>query len=211
MRGELGIDSSQIVLGAVGRLEPQKRFDLLIDAFAQLLQRRPHLRLLIAGEGSQAVSMQRLIRQRGLEPVCRLLGHCPQMRRTYQAFDVMVQASDYEGTPTVVVEAMALRIPVVATAVGGTGQLLQHETHGLLVPRRDTAALCRAIERTLDDPAATRQRVTAARIHVEQHLSFVQRTRRLERIYAQLVRDGCLSCHRLAAEEAGCEAGPVAV
>ena len=56
------------------------------------------------------------------------------------------------------VEAMVLGIPVVATAVGGTGQLLEHETHGLLVPRRDTAALCRAIERTLETPgnAATR-------------------------------------------------------
>ena len=56
MRSELGIEASQIVLGAVGRLEPQKRFDLLIDAFARLQRRRPQLRLLIAGEGSQGDS-----------------------------------------------------------------------------------------------------------------------------------------------------------
>lgn len=199
VRSELGIEASQTVLGAVGRLEPQKRFDLLIEAVARLQRRRPQLQLLIAGEGSQRDPLRRLIQQRGLQSVCRLLGHCPQMQRTYQAFDVLVQSSDYEGTPTVVVEAMALEIPVVATAVGGTGQLLEHETHGLLVPRRDTAALCRAIERTLDDVPATQRRVRAARTHVEQHLSFAQRTRRLERIYQQLIRYGELSCRRLGA------------
>ena len=133
------------------------------------------------------------------------------MHRTFQAFDVIVQSSDYEGTPTVIVEAMALGVPVVATNVGGTAHLLEHETHGLLVPCRDPRALCQAVERTLDDPVARCRRLAAARQQVEERLSFPRRTRQLERIYAQLARWGYLSRQRLGTEDAGCDPRPLAV
>jgi len=104
----------------------------------------------------------------------------------YQAFDILVQSSDYEGTPTVLVEAMALRIPVVATDVGGTSELLQDGIHGLLVPPRDPVALANAIEKTLDDRDATARQVAAARTRVEGELSFDARMRKLENIYCEL-------------------------
>ncbi len=211
IRSELGLSESQIVLGAAGRIEPQKRFDVLIEAFAFLHRQRPNTRLLIAGEGSQLPQIRRQIQQRGLPDVCRLLGHCADMPRTYQAFDLLVQSSDYEGTPTVIVEAMALGIPVVATDAGGTAQLLTDREHGLLVPRRDPAAICRAVEQTLDDPTATDQRRAAARRRVETEFTFSYRTRRLERIYTQLLHWGHLSWRRLAEEESCCDGDPVAV
>jgi glycosyltransferase involved in cell wall biosynthesis len=132
------------------------------------------------------------------------------MIHTYQAFDLLVQSSDYEGTPTVIVEAMALGIPVVATDVGGTAQLCTDQEHGLLVPRRDPAAICQAVEMTLDDPR-TEQRRVAARQRVEKEFSFACRTRRLERIYTQLVRWGHLSRQRLEQEESCCDEDPVSV
>jgi glycosyltransferase involved in cell wall biosynthesis len=111
----------------------------------------------------------------------------------------------------VIVEGMALGIPIVATDAGGTAQLLTDREHGLLVPRQDPAAIARAVDQTLDDWAATDQRRMAARQRVETEFSFPYRTRRLERLYTQLVRFGHLSWRRLLEEESCCDGHPVAL
>lgn len=192
IRQRYGFSPNHIVLGAVGRAEPQKRFDLLIEAFARLRPRHPEFRLIIAGEGSLLESLRADVKHKGLQDSCLIVGHCPDMIDTYQAFDMFVQSSDYEGTPTVVVEAMAMRIPVVATDVGGTGQLVHDGQHGLLVPPRQIDLLCDAIEGTLIDKPSTVRRVQRARERVETTLSFQNRTRILEGIYTELMRHGQL-------------------
>ncbi|MCA9199211.1 MAG: glycosyltransferase [Planctomycetales bacterium] len=186
MRTQLNVDDDTILLGAVGRLERQKRFDILIDTFAQHLSNRPNLRLMIAGEGSLKAKLQQQIVRLGLTNRCQLLGHRSDIRDLYQAFDVLVQSSDYEGTPTVVVEAMALQVPVVATDAGGTAQLLQHKMQGLIVPKRDPVALADAIRQTIDQPEITQRRIQAARTHVQQHLTYAVRTQQLEAVYRRL-------------------------
>ena len=185
-RDSLGVQPEDVVVGSVGRLDPMKRFDVLLEAMKRLLPRRPRLRLFIAGEGSLRRNLNTKIRQLGIAGRCRLLGHRADMRDVYHAFDVFVQSSDSEGTPTVVVEAMAMQIPVVATDVGGTSELVQDGVHGLLVPPRNPAALAQAIEKTLDDRDATAGRVTAARARIEGELSFDARTQKLENIYLEL-------------------------
>jgi len=86
---------------------------------------------------------------------------------------------------------MALEIPVVATAVGGTRELVEHGIHGLLIPRRNPQVMAQAIEQTVDDPQATGRRVAAARTRAETELSFDARTRKLETLYAELQRASC--------------------
>ncbi len=186
MRDSLGIEPGQIVLGASGRLEPQKRFDVLLDTMARLVPRRPELRLLIAGEGSLKHKLAAQIQRLGIGDRCQLLGHRSDMSEVYHAFDVLVQSSDYEGTPTVVVEAMALQIPVVATDAGGTTELVDDGIHGLIVPPRNPDALASAIEKAIDHPEQTAQRVVAARERVETDLSFDARMVAIERIYREL-------------------------
>jgi glycosyltransferase involved in cell wall biosynthesis len=183
VRRTLEIEPHEAVLGAVGRLEPQKRFDVLLEAMGLLLPRRPNMRLLIAGEGSLKGELSERARRLGYEERCRFLGHRSDVADLYQAFDVLVQSSDYEGTPTVVVEAMAAGVPVVATDAGGTRELIEHGVHGLLVPMRDPAALAAAIVRTLDSPGQTAERVAAAGRRVETALSFETRMRKLAAIY----------------------------
>ncbi len=192
-RDALGIAAADIVVGAVGRLEQEKRFDVLLEALARLLPRRHDLRLVIVGDGSLRPVLTEQMRRLGISDRCRLAGHRHDMADVYQAFDVFVQSSDREGSPTVVVEAMASEAPVVATAVGGTRELLRHEVDGLLVPRREPEAMAEAIEQTLRSPEVTARRVSAARLRVETQLSFAARTRRLERMYVELVDQFCLS------------------
>jgi glycosyltransferase involved in cell wall biosynthesis len=123
----------------------------------------------------------------GIDDRCRFLGHRQDIADLHHAFDLFVQSSEYEGTPNAVLEAMAMETPLVVTDVGGTRELAEPDVHCLLVPSRDVAALRGAIEAALSDPAAARRRAVAARRRIETDLSFTQRTRRLESIYAEMV------------------------
>lgn len=188
LRAVYGVRPGELVIGSVGRLEPQKRFDLLIDALVGVRERLADrtVTLLIAGEGSQRESLARAIAQRNLSGACRLIGHHGDVISLHHVFDLFVQSSDYEGTPNAVLEAMALETPVVATDAGGTRELLRPDLDGTVVPCRDVGALVDAIARTITDPAATAHRVASARSRVEGALSFEARTRRVEGIYAEL-------------------------
>jgi glycosyltransferase involved in cell wall biosynthesis len=189
VRASLGLPADAVAIGAVGRLERQKRFDLLLEAFAAAARTRPHLRLVIAGDGSLREELAATARGLGVSAACALLGHRDDVAALHQAFDLFVQSSEYEGTPNAVLEAMAMETPLVATDVGGTRELAIPGLHGLIVPPRDARALEAAVVAALDDPAAARARARAARDRIETELSFEARTRRLERVYDQLVAE----------------------
>jgi glycosyltransferase involved in cell wall biosynthesis len=187
VRRTLGLQPQDVVLGAVGRLGREKRFDLLVEAFARLRPGRPHLRLLIVGEGDDRPRIEQAMRALGVEAGCRLLGHREDILNLHHAFDLFVQSSDTEGTPNAVLEAMAMETPVVATDVGGTCELIRQESEGLIVPPSDPAALAAAIARALGDREASERRYMAARRRVERTLSFDARMRTLEATYEELI------------------------
>jgi glycosyltransferase involved in cell wall biosynthesis len=114
------------------------------------------------------------------------VGHQADINRFHHALDLFVQASDYEGTPNAVLEAMALETPVVATAAGGTAEILRDGVDGTIVSESTAGTLADAIRCTLGDVAATRTRAAHARRRVETTLSFEERMRTLERIYEEL-------------------------
>jgi len=186
IRKSLGVGPNEIVLGAVGRLERQKRFDILLDAMSDIVKSRPNVKLFIAGDGELKSALHDQIGRLGLADHCTLLGHRDDMADVYQGFDLLVQSSEYEGTPTILVEAMALEIPVVATDAGGTRDLIEHGVHGLVVPIRRPDILAKAVLEALDSPAATTQRVETAKQHAAANLSFAARTSALQAIYEEL-------------------------
>ena len=183
IRAQLGFAESDIVIGSVGRLEPQKRFDILMKAVARVRVQGSSIRLIIAGEGSARPMLERQLQELRSENVCRLLGHTSDVPEIHHAFDLFVQSSDYEGTPNAVLEAMALETPIVATDVGGTSELIENGEHGLVVPPGDPAILASAIQQALDDRTAARRRAVAARARVEKELSFERRMQRVEGVY----------------------------
>lgn len=185
-RVEFGIASKQIAIGAVGRLEPQKRFDVLLRAFAMVARERKDVRLIVAGDGSSRAQLETMAVDLGVADACRFVGHCSDVTGFQHAMNVFVQSSDYEGTSNALLEAMALETPVVATDVGGTRELMHDGVHGLLVPRQDPVALARALQYAIDDTAATARRAAAARQRVEHELSFDTRMAALEAIYEEL-------------------------
>jgi glycosyltransferase involved in cell wall biosynthesis len=187
VRAALGIATDEIIVGTVGRVERQKRFDLLIDAMAPIFVRHPKVRLVVVGAGSLLESVKAQAATLGVADRCIFTGHRGDIADLHHAFDLFVQSSEYEGTPNAVIEAMAMETPLVATDVGGTSELAFDNLHGLLVPGRDVPALEGAIERALNDPVGCRTRALAARQRIESDLSFAARTRRLEDIYTEMV------------------------
>jgi glycosyltransferase involved in cell wall biosynthesis len=187
-RAGLDVKAGEIVIGAVGRLEPQKRFDLLLDSFARIVDRFPQSRLLIVGDGSQRQPLAAQIDTLKLGERCRLVGHVDDVVPAYHAFDLLVQSSDYEGTPNAVLEAMAFEVPIVATAAGGTAEIVRDGVDGRIVPTGRGDLLVSNVMRSLEDPAATAAMAQQARLRVEGELSFETRVRRIERIYAEMMR-----------------------
>ena len=189
-RAALGLPADATVLGAVGRAEPQKRFDLLVNVFAGLAPSRPNLQLVIAGDGSTLAALRAQVAGLGaLASRIHLLGHRTDVPFLHHAFDVFVQASDYEGTPNAVLEAMALGTPLVATRAGGTEEIAFDGVHGRLVAIDDTDGLGRAIAELCDRPDYARTLAAAARARVEGELSFANRVAKVERIYERLMAE----------------------
>jgi glycosyltransferase involved in cell wall biosynthesis len=185
-RSRCGLTSGDLAIGAVGRLVTQKRFDVLIRAFSDVVAAFPHARLLIAGDGPLRSALASQIADSGLADSCRLLGHVDDVRLLHDALDVFVQSSDYEGTPNSVLEAMALETPIVATDAGGTAELARHDIEALIVPAMDAPALAHALRGVLSDPASAAERTAAARRRIMTELSFEHRMQQVDRIYDEL-------------------------
>ena len=185
-RAALGIADTDIVLGSVGRLARQKRFDLLLDAFAALRAEQPRLRLLIVGDGGLKAALEQQRDALGLGDRVIFTGHMTDVIPVHHAMDLFVQSSDYEGTPNSVLEAMAMETPLVATEAGGTAELAYDGVHGRIVPIGHVGALISSIKAALASPEETRQMAAKARQRVETELSFASRCRRLEDIYEDM-------------------------
>jgi GalNAc-alpha-(1->4)-GalNAc-alpha-(1->3)-diNAcBac-PP-undecaprenol alpha-1,4-N-acetyl-D-galactosaminyltransferase len=137
---------------AVGRLDPQKGFDLLITAFADVAAANSKWDLVIYGEGEERLALQNLIATLGMQDRVRLAGATRDIARVYDQADLLVHPSRYEGYPNVVQEALAVGRPVVATdCPGATRELLGEGRYGVLVASNDVDALARALAAILPD------------------------------------------------------------
>jgi glycosyltransferase involved in cell wall biosynthesis len=184
-RSSRGLGAHETIIGTVGRLEPGKGLEMLIDVVGTIARDRPDVRLVIAGDGSLRPALARQA-ETVLPGRVVFLGHHADVIGVHHTFDLFVHPSDHEGTPNAVLEAMALETPLVATAAGGTADLAPDGSHALIVPCRTPHALERAIVSTLDDRAAATRRAAMARRRVEEHLSFDARMVAVEAIYEEL-------------------------
>jgi len=175
------------LIGAMGRLSDEKGFDLLIDAVDRLLNEGYDISLWIAGEGAQRASLQKLIDDRGQSSRIQLLGHVEDTQSFYEALDLFALSSRREGLPNVLLEAMALEVPVVATRIAGVPTLVEDGVSGLLVEPGDSVVLAGALRQVLGDAALRDCFAAAARQTIETTFSFERRMRRVAGIYDALL------------------------
>lgn len=186
-KSQLGLQTDRFVIGAAGRLSQEKGFDLLIRAVAELVQRGHNLQLVIAGEGDFRPSLEQLIYKLSLCDRVKLEGFQANLLPLYQACDVFALSSLREGLPNVLLEAMALEVPVVATRVGGIARLIESDVNGLLVTSGEVATLVDAIGCLV---GATERRLrlgTAGRRTIEERYGFDRRMRKVCDVYDELL------------------------
>ena len=156
----------------MGRLVPIKDVPTFLDAARRVHERRPDTRFAVVGDGEERAGLEARSAALGLAGAVHFFGWRRDLAEVYGDLDVVVNASRNEGTPVALIEALAAARPVVATAVGGTPDLVGKDERGLLVPPGEPEALAAAVVNVLEGSEAARRRAQAGREHVlKQHSS----------------------------------------
>jgi glycosyltransferase involved in cell wall biosynthesis len=163
LRASLGLPASAPLVVAVSRLNPMKGLDDFVRALALLADRYPEARFAIVGDGASRRELEEQVRGLGLADRLVFTGTRLDIAAILSQAAVSVVSSLSEGLSNVVLESMAAGVPVVATRVGGTPELLDDGVSGFLVPPCDAPAMAAAIERLLGDPAMARRMGNAGR------------------------------------------------
>ncbi len=178
-----GVPVGRRVIGAVGRLSPEKGFDDLVRAVGSLIGEGLDLELWLIGDGPERERLERLVAELGLRDRVRLLGYRDDTLDFYRAMDIYALSSRKEGLPNVVLEAMALELPVVGTRIAGVPQLIEDGVNGLLVEPQNPAQLSDALRRVVGEEGLAARLGTAARRTIEADYSMRARMDRMREIY----------------------------
>jgi glycosyltransferase involved in cell wall biosynthesis len=189
LKTKLGVAEGERVILAVGRLSREKGHVGLVHALEHL-RREAHatkFKLVVVGEGPERERVEAEALSYGLDACVVFAGHASDVRPFYALADVLALPSHSEGSPLVLLEAMAACVPVVATSVGGVPEVATDGETALLVPPHDPAAFANALARVLSGATLARARAERAAAHVAEHFSPEARARSLIRIYGALV------------------------
>jgi len=186
-RASLGAANGELVIGSVGCLAARKDYGTLLEALATLERSGRRFHAALVGDGPEREALEQRARELGVSARTTFLGERADVERLLPAMDVFVLSSREEGIPNALLEAMAAGRPSVATAVGGTPEVLEDGVTGWLVPPADPAALAAALEQTLADPDEARRRGEAARRATEEKMSIDAMVRRHEEFYRRAV------------------------
>ena len=183
----LGWPANRFLVGTAGRLSPEKAFDRLIRAVAALVKRGVDVGLLIAGDGAERSRLETLTKELGLQDRVQLTGFQADLRPLYEATDLFVVSSIREGLPNVLLEAMSLEVPVVATRIAGIPRLISDGENGLLVTAGDESALADAIARALGGAELRSRLAAAGRQTIEERYSFKFRMQKVADVYREVL------------------------
>jgi glycosyltransferase involved in cell wall biosynthesis len=178
---------NQPIIGSVGRLTEQKGYTYFIEAIAQVARQEPELFVILIGEGELRPEIEAQVRNYGLEEQVRLLGSRPDVLDLLACMDLFVSSSLWEGLPTVIMESLAAGIPVVATAIPGTQDLISPRVNGWLADAGDSQDLAKQILLALNDPVK-RKKFSAAGQQTVQEFSISSVAEKHARIYRELIQ-----------------------
>ncbi len=166
-RADLGLPRQAYVVGTVGRLEREKGYDVLLQAAAQVMARRPEVYFVIVGDGKEASQLRQQAHDLGIARQVVLTGSRPDVEALLQAMDLFACSSRWEGLSTAVMEAMACGVPLVATDIPGNRELLRAGQSAWMLPPEDPGALAEAILAAHSDPAQCQAYARLARLAVQ--------------------------------------------
>jgi glycosyltransferase involved in cell wall biosynthesis len=182
----VGRQLSGPVIASIGRLSREKGHADLIDALAMVAAQGYAFTAVLAGDGPERPALVERVRALGLQEAVHFPGYVNAPQRVLEDTDLMVLPSHTEGLPNAALEAMAMEVPVLATRVGGTPEVVTDGDTGRLVEPHAPEALARAIIDFLSDETRWKAIAGRGRRAVETRFDFRERTRNLERLYSEL-------------------------
>ncbi len=192
LRQQLGLAPDVLLVVSAGRLSPEKNHRGLIEAAAQVCAKEPKAVFVVFGEGFLRTELEKSVADHGLTDRFLFPGFRSDVRALLHHIDIFVLPSFTEGLPNVILEAFACRKPVVATAVGGTPEVVRHEEDGLLVEPGDGKALAGAILRLAASSEARRDMGERGRDALASRFAFPAQTEAYVRLYSRLLAKGDL-------------------
>jgi len=187
VRRALGFAAGHTVVGTIACMKPQKAPLDFVRAAAAAAAADGTLRFFIAGDGMLRADVERLVAELGLQDRLRVLGWRRDVVDLLHACDIFLLTSLFEGLPRVVLQAAAAGVPVVATAVDGTPEVVRHETTGLLVPPARPAEAASEVLRLAGDAPLRRRLASAAAAALDESFDIHAMVRRLDELYLELL------------------------
>ena len=187
LRGELGIPGDAGLIGSIGSLVPHKGHRHLLAAMPRILASRPEARLVIFGDGPLEAELRRDCWERGLQTKVTFAGFRPDVARFLRCLDIFAHPSTEEGLGTSILDAMAARLPVVASRAGGIPEIVRHGETGWLVPPASPTELAGAIISLLEDARRRAQFGEAGRSRVVEVFSIAALHDRVLAAYGEAV------------------------
>jgi len=188
-RRELGIDDSDVLIGTVAVFRPVKDLHTMLEAMSLVARESSRARLVLMGAGPQKEELEAAVERLGLQSVVRFPGFRRDASQLLPALDVFVLSSLSEGISLALLEAMAARVPAVATSVGGNREIITHPGCGLLVPPRSPRDLADAILSLMGDSTRRQTIVEGGRRRVEEAFSLEKMIGAYGSIYASFVNE----------------------
>jgi glycosyltransferase involved in cell wall biosynthesis len=187
VRRQLDLPDEAIVVGIVANFRREKAYEVWIEAARIALESDLPLRFVSVGQGPLESEMRDLVDRLGAGDRIKLLGYRDDAVRVMTAFDIFTLSSRHEGLPVALMDALALGLPVVSTAVGGINQAVTDGTEARLVPSDDPATLAEAIVAVAGDAERRRDMARASEAR-SRAFDVARPTKRLEEIYAAVAR-----------------------
>ncbi len=184
---KLNLNPSDTIIGNVARMWPEKAQNVLIDAAVQIVSNHPDVRFVLVGDGLLENDLKSQVKSLGLESNVIFLGFRKDLVDVMAAFDIFALPSLAEGTPMVIYSAMALGLPIVASAASGVAEILEHEKTGLLIKPANLAELTAGIEYFLSHPDEGHKLGGAAKKAMEEKFSAEQSIKQIEKTYIDVM------------------------
>jgi len=175
------------LIGTVARLSPEKGHRFLFEAAKRIVGEVPWAIFLILGDGPSRGDLEKLVVKMGLKENVIFAGFQKDMNSIYGALDIVVQPSLREGTPISLLEAMSFGKPIVATKVGGVGEVLKENETGILIPPASAEAISEGILRLIKDHSLRERLAKRAREVVRESFSVEKMAQAYRRIYSEVI------------------------
>jgi len=188
IKKELGINSEDLIVGTVGRLEEGKGQEFLLQAAAKIIKYRPYVKFIFVGEGFLREKLMTLAKNLDIQDNVIFTGLRQDIPQILAILDVFVFASLYEGMGRVILEAQAAGKPVVATRVGGIPDIVIEGETAILVPPADPSSLCKAIEKLIEDRLLRQKMQERARQFVDYRFSSQKMVEEIAQLYEELIK-----------------------